>query len=84
MILSLWCAENGAHELVVVDLDPAVAVAVEPLEGLGEGLDDDARAHEAVERNPRRGSVTCARAGACKVYPSRGDAVNACSCSGGT
>ena len=40
--------EHGLHELVVIDLDPSVAVAVESLERLGKGLDDDARAHEAV------------------------------------
>ena len=72
------------HELLVVDLHPSVAVRVELLERLRNLLDDDACADKAVERDTRRGSVTCARAGACKVYPSRGDAVNACSCSGGT
>ena len=44
-------AEHGLHELIVVDLDPAVAIGVEPLEGLGEGLDDDTGANEAVERD---------------------------------
>jgi hypothetical protein len=47
-------AEDSLHELVVINLYPAVAVGVEPLEGLGEGLDDDARADEAVERDARR------------------------------
>ena len=49
MILSLWRAENGAHELVVVDLNPSIPVGVEPLEGLRQSLDHDARANEAVE-----------------------------------
>ena len=49
-------AQDGVHELVVVDLHPAVAVGVEPLERLADLLDDHARAHEAVERDPRRGA----------------------------
>ena len=56
--------EDGVHELVVVDLHPAVAVRVELLERLGDLLDDDARAHEAVEGDAWRGrAVSCARAG---------------------
>ena len=68
-------AEHGVHELIVVDLHPAVAVRVELLERLGDLLDHDARAHEAVERDPRGGrAVACARAGALvDVYPERGD-----------
>lgn len=48
------CAENSAHELIVVDLDPSIAVGVESLEGLRQGLDNDARAHEAVEGDSGR------------------------------
>lgn len=53
-------AQHSMHELLVVDLQPPVAVRVELLERLRDLLDDDARAHEAVERDALRG-----RAGAC-------------------
>ena len=65
------------HELLVVDLHPSVAVGVELLEGLGDLLDHDARAHKAVERDPAGGGgtmVTLARPSALmKTYPKRGD-----------
>ena len=68
-------AQHGVHELLVVDLHPSVAVRVELLERLRDLLDDDARAHEAVERDPLRGrAVACTRARTCgEVYPARGD-----------
>ena len=59
--MSLRCAENGAHELVVVDLNPSIAVGVEPLERLRQGLDDDTCAHEAVEGDSGWGAVPGAR-----------------------
>ena len=65
------------HELLVVDLHPAVAVGVELLERLGDLLDHDARAHKAVKRDPAGGGgpmVTLARPSALmKTYPKRGD-----------
>ena len=69
------------HELLVVDLHPSVAVRVELLERLRDLLDDDTRAHEAVERDPLRGrAVACTWARTCgEVYPARGDWSVACS-----
>ena len=65
------------HELVVVDLHPAVAIGVESGEGLADLLDDDARAHEAVERDPIRLRSARAWAGTCvHVCPTRGDLVS--------
>lgn len=42
------------HELIIVDLDPAVAVCVDLLERLRDLLDDHACAHETVERDALR------------------------------
>ena len=66
------------HELVVVDLRPSIAVRVELLERLRDLLHHDARAHEAVERDPairvRRHAGAASRASALvNVYPVRGD-----------
>lgn len=72
-------AEDGVHELVVVDLDPAVTVGIELLEGLGESLDHDARAHEAVERDARRRTADCSSAGSfVNIYPDRVDQLVSC------
>jgi hypothetical protein len=69
------------HELVVVDLDPAIAVRVELLERLAELLDGDACANEAVERDAgraatltrnaetRRGAL-CGDTRSCEIYQS--------------
>ena len=48
------------QELVISNLNPPGTVRVEALERLRELLDDDARAHEAVERDPRRGTRSSA------------------------
>lgn len=42
-------AEDSAHELLIIDLDPTIAVGIKPLERFRKGLDNDARAHEAIE-----------------------------------
>ena len=62
------------HELIVVHLHDAAAVRVEALEGLGEGLDHNARAHEAVERHPGRRSAWLGAQGraGCDIYPREG------------
>jgi len=44
--------EHGAHESIVVHLDPSGPVGVEPLERFGELLDDDAASDESVKRDP--------------------------------
>ncbi len=58
--------------MIIVDLDPAVAVCIEAPERLAQLLDDDARADEAVERNAWRGRV--ASSGLCgfRNCPARG------------
>ena len=48
------------QELVISNLNPSGTVRVEALERLRELLDDDARAHETVERDPRRGTRSSA------------------------
>ena len=72
--------EDGVHELLVVHLHPAAAVRVEPLERLRDLLHHDARAHEAVERDPPRarrhaGAATGASA-LMKIYPNPGRPVS--------
>ena len=72
--------EDGVHELLVVHLHPAAAVRVEPLERLRDLLHHDARAHEAVERDPPRarrhaGAATGATA-LMKIYPHPGRPVS--------
>ena len=58
--------------MIIVDLDPAVAVRIEAPERLAQLLNDDARPDEAVERNAWRGRV--ASAGLCgfRDCPARG------------
>ena len=71
--IKLRCTEDGVHELVVVDLHPSVAVGVELLERLRERLDDDARAHEAVEGDAGRRTVgTSYSRGFTNIYPDTG------------
>lgn len=43
--------QNRLQKLLVVDLDPTIAVRVELGERLGDLLHDDARAHEAIKRD---------------------------------
>lgn len=52
--------EHRLHEALIPNLDPPIAVRVEPPERLGELLDDDARAHEAVERDSCGGGMGAA------------------------
>ena len=59
------------HKLVVIKLDPAAPLGVKTLERLCELLDDDARAHEAVEGDAWRWTYAPAasRLGGYNVYP---------------
>ena len=45
--------QDSLQELVIVDLNPTIAVAVKSGERLGYLLHNDARAHKAVERDAR-------------------------------
>ena len=75
--IKLRCTEDGVHELLVVDLHPSVAIGVELLERLREGLDHDARTHEAVERDAGgRGSRHNWRRGFLNIYPRSGSPVS--------
>ena len=49
------------HKLIIIDLDPPIAVRVELGKRLAELLDDDTRAYEAVERNARDGCSATSR-----------------------
>jgi hypothetical protein len=49
-------AQHDLHELIIVDLNPPIAVGVETFERLGDLLDDDTRPHEPVERDARERS----------------------------
>lgn len=46
-------AQHDFHEAIIVDLDPPVAIRVVTFERLGDLLDDNTCAHEAVERDAR-------------------------------
>jgi hypothetical protein len=45
------------HELVVVDLDPSIAVGIELPKALAELLNNNASTDKSVERDPRRRST---------------------------
>lgn len=57
------------HELIVVDLDPAIAIGIKPTKGLAELFDDDARTHEAIERDSGGGDATASGLVGFNVYP---------------
>ena len=46
-------AQHDLHKLIIVDLNPPIAVGIETFERLGDLLDDDTRPHEPVERDTR-------------------------------
>jgi hypothetical protein len=53
--------QNSLQKALVVHLDPTIAVSVLRSERLGYLLHDDARTHEAVERDSRRSSLITTR-----------------------
>lgn len=62
--------QNGLHELIVVDLDPSIPIAVQLGERLADLLDHDAGPDESVEGNTRSGSVTCGHPAGFNILPS--------------
>jgi len=53
--------QNSLQKLLVVHLDPTIAVSVLRSERLGDLLHDDARTYEAVERDSGRSSLVTTR-----------------------
>ena len=48
--------QHDLHEPIVVDRNPPIPVGIVPFERLGDLLDDHARPHEPVKRDPRERS----------------------------
>ena len=54
-------AEDSVHELVVVDLDPSIAVGIELPKALAKLLNNNASADKSVKGDTRRRGTTCGR-----------------------
>ena len=66
--------QDSVHELIVVDLNPTVTVGIQPLEGLGNSLDNNTCPNKSVKCDTRRGSMVtwCGYAGSFDIYPEIG------------
>jgi hypothetical protein len=58
LFISSRQGEHSFHELVIVDLDPAIPISVNPLERISELLDGDTSPHETIEGYSRGSKTT--------------------------
>lgn len=68
-------AQDGVHELIIVDLDPSIPIIIQLLEALAELLDDNTSTDESIKGDSRRRAATrCGLVG--WIYPGRGKLVS--------